>query len=46
MSFINRGFEAMLPQDNQEDKPLYEFKIGFSLFKKDFSLRFNVKRKE
>lgn len=39
----NKGVRAMLPKKtNKEKKPLYDFKIGFTLFKKEFSITFKV----
>ena len=45
MTTVNRGFQAMIPQ-KEEQEPVYEFKIGFTLFKKVFSLSINVKPEE
>ena len=39
----NRGVEAMLPKrPKKEKRPFYDFKVGFTLFKKEFSFTFKV----
>ena len=39
----NRGVEVMLPsKPKKEEKTFYDFKIGFTLFKKEFSFTFKV----
>lgn len=44
---FNRGFTAMLPnQGKKEKKPVYDFKIGFTLLKREFSFKFKVKKEE
>jgi len=43
MTSSNRGVNAMLPKKiEREEKPLYDFKIGFTLFRKEFSITFKV----
>ena len=42
----NRGVQAMLPKQTQEDKPFYDFKVGFTLFKKEFSFTIRVNSKK
>ena len=42
---INKGFEAMIPQA-PEQKPIYDYNVEFTLFKKVFSLAFKVKRSD
>ena len=38
----NRGVKAMLPKQIKEEKAFYDFKVGFTLFKKQFSFTFKV----
>jgi hypothetical protein len=42
---INRGFQAMIPQ-KEEQEPIYDFKISFTLFRRVYSISINVKPKE
>ena len=43
MTSRNRGVNAMLPKKIEtEEKAFYDFKIGFTLFKKEFSFTFKV----
>ncbi len=46
MNATNRGVTAMLPKNVDKEKSLYGFSVGFVLFKKEFSLSFNVKSKK
>jgi len=41
---IDRGFELMIPKTMEETKKdVFNYEIKFTLFKKEFSLRFKVK---
>jgi hypothetical protein len=42
----NRGVTAMLPTQHEEEKTFYDFKLGFTLFKKEFSFTFKVNSKK
>jgi hypothetical protein len=43
---VNRGVKAMIPSKPiREKKPIYDFKLRFVLFKKEFSLWFKVNSK-
>ena len=42
----NKGVTSMLPKKVDKKKSLYDFSVGFVLFKKEFSLSFNVKSKK
>ena len=46
MMNTNRGVEAMLPKPQEEEKTFYDFKIGFTLFKKEFSFTIKVNSKK
>ena len=44
---IDRGFQLMIPKTQKEEpKELYDYKISFTLFKKEFILSFKVKQKQ
>ena len=43
----NRGVTAMLPtKPKKEKKTFYDFKLGFTLFRKEFSFTFKVNSKK
>ena len=35
---VNRGFEAMIPQEKEEESEIYNFNIKFSLFGRTISI--------
>ena len=41
---IDRGFQLMIPKEPKEvsSKELYDYQIKFTLFKKEFVLKFKV----
>jgi hypothetical protein len=45
---MDRGFELMIPKDKQEEQPNFIFnqKIQFSIFGREFNLSFNLKQKQ
>jgi hypothetical protein len=47
---MDRGFEVMLPRNKDEEASQTDFifnhKIQFSIFGKEFNLSFNVKQKQ
>jgi len=46
MNKQNRGLRAMVPSPPKKEKSIYDFKIEFVLFKKEFSLSFKVNSKK
>jgi hypothetical protein len=45
---MDRGFEVMLPRNKEASEPnfIFNHKIRFSIFGREFSLSFNVKQKQ